>query len=86
MSSWRSQFREDNRLLAELLAGPFGKLYLAGATATFFFNFGERLKICPDTLACWLSMLKNLIWSLVWPLWWVMFATDFSAIHAVLGR
>ncbi len=61
---WLAQFREDNRLLAELLAGPFGKLYGIAAAATFFFQFGERLKICPDFFACSLSMVKNVVWSL----------------------
>jgi hypothetical protein len=81
--SWLAQFREDNRLLAELLAGPFGKLYAIAAGATFFFQLGERLKICPDFLGCSLSMIKNVVWSLAWPLWWAMWATDFSLILAV---
>jgi hypothetical protein len=84
--SWLAQFREDNRLLAELLAGPFGKLYAICAGATFFFQFGERLKICPDALACSFSMVKNVVWSLAWPFYWAMWATDFSLFHAVLGR
>ena len=61
-------------------------LYLVGAVATFFFPLAERMKVCPNTLACSLSLIKNLIWSAVWPLWWVMYAMDFSPIHALLGR
>ena len=72
--SWLAQFREDNRILGELLAG------------TFFFQLGERLKICPDFLGCSLSMVKNVAWSVAWPLWWAMWATDFSLFKAVLGR
>ena len=34
--SWLAQFREDNRILGELLAGPFGKFYAIAAAATFF--------------------------------------------------
>jgi hypothetical protein len=67
-----------NRMLAELFAGPFGKFYAVCAGATFF-QFGERLKICPGALACLLSMVKkNVIWSAAWPLWWAMYATDFQ--------
>ena len=83
---WLQQFRDDNRLLGELLAGPFGKLYAIAAGATFFFQFGERLTLCAGTLACSLSMLKNIVWSIAWPLWWAMWATDFSLFKALLGR
>jgi hypothetical protein len=83
--SWLHQFREDNRLLAELLAGPFGKFYAVCAAATFFFQVGERLKICPDFLACSLSMVKNIVWSVAWPLWWAMYATRFQRVSRRAG-
>ena len=40
----------------------------------------------PGALACSLGMVKNVVWSLAWPLWWTKYATDFSLLHAVLGR
>jgi hypothetical protein len=86
MSDWRSRFREDNRLLLELLRGPFGKLYGIAGAATFFYQLAYRLETCPDFLGCSLSLLKGAIWSVAWPLWWAMHATGFALIHAFLGK
>lgn len=86
MSNWRQQFKEDNRLLLELLRGPFGKFYAVIGTITFLYQLEYRLSTCSDFLGCSLSMLKGLIWATAWPIWWAMSATGFTLVHAVFGR
>jgi hypothetical protein len=86
MPSWRDQFHEDNKLLLDLLRGPFGKLYGIGALLTFFRQLLYRLDHCSDASECALSLLKGVAWSMAWPLWWAMWATDFILVHAFLGK
>ena len=79
--TWREQFREDNRLLLQLLGGWRGHVYLYIAAATLAYQIGLRWIECAGAGACAWSFAKGAIWSLVWPFYWVNYATGFILFH-----
>ena len=79
--SWREQFREDNRLLFELMGGWRGQVYLYAAALTFASQISHRWSECAGSAPCSLSFAKGAIWALVWPFYWINYATDFILFH-----
>lgn len=79
--SWREQFREDNRLLLQLLGGWRAHAYAYIAALTFVYQISMRWRECEGGLSCSLSYIKGAVWALVWPFYWINYATDFVLFH-----
>ena len=79
--SWREQFREDNRLLLQLLGGWRAHVYFYAAALTFAFQIADRWRECAGSASCGLSFIKGTIWALAWPFYWINYATGFVLFH-----
>ena len=79
--NWREQFREDNKLLLQLVGGWRAHVYLYTAVLTFVYQLSDRWYKCEQLMGCSISFLKGIVWSLVWPFYWINYATDFILFH-----
>ena len=79
--NWREQFREDNKLLFQLVGGWRAHVYSYVAVLTFAYQLGDRWHKCEGLMGCSISYLKGIVWSLVWPFYWINYATDFILFH-----
>ena len=79
--SWREQFREDNRLLLQLLGGWRAHAYFYATALTFAFQIADRWRECAGSASCGLSLIKGAIWALAWPFYWINYATAFVLFH-----
>jgi hypothetical protein len=79
--SWREQFREDNRLLLQLLGGWRVHVYFYAAALTFAFQIADRWRECAGSASCGLSLIKGAIWALAWPFYWINYATAVVLFH-----
>jgi hypothetical protein len=74
-------FREDNRVLVELVQGWPIRIYLYAAALTAAFQINKRFDVCEGITACGSSLAKAVLWALGWPFYWINYVTDFILMH-----